>query len=112
MNLSIKAIEKLDAEMQDHCICGKPELWEKWTNTKGSELVTLEFPLGELTNPRISGFLWAWKMQGKLKTRAIEPGDKFSAQGLEGKARIRHITLTSALLAYRELPAHRRHIWK
>ena len=103
--LSEKEITALDAEMSRHCVCGQLDLWDKWATDKGDSPVLLEFPLGELMNPGIAGFLWAWKLQGKIQTHAIEPGDRFNAQGLEGKVRIR-TTLTTALLVYRELPAH------
>ena len=70
----------------------------------------LEFPLGELMNERIAGFLWAWHMQGKLKTARIGRDDRFEANGLEGKCVVRSV-LSTALLAARELPPHRRAVY-
>jgi hypothetical protein len=70
----------------------------------------LEFPLGELTNPRITGFLWAWHMQGKLKTARIAASDRFNANGLEGKCVVPTL-LSTALLAARELPSYRRAVY-
>jgi len=66
----------------------------------------LEFPLGELTNPRITGFLWAWQ-QGQLTTARITASDRFNANGLEGKCVVKTL-LSTALLAARELPPYRR----
>ena len=70
----------------------------------------LEFPLGELTNPRITGFLWAWQMQGQLTTARITASDRFNANGLEGKCVVSTL-LSTALLAARELPPYRRAVW-
>jgi hypothetical protein len=70
----------------------------------------LEFPLGELTNPRIAGFLWAWHMQGRLKTARLAASDRFNANGLEGKCVVPTL-LSTALLAARELPPHRRAVY-
>ena len=70
----------------------------------------LEFPLGELTNPRIAGFLWAWHIQGRLQTTSIAASDHFNAHGLEGKCVV-PTQLSTALLAARELPPHRRAVY-
>ncbi len=70
----------------------------------------LEFPLGELTNPRIAGFLWAWHLQGQLETMSIAETDRFNANGLEGKGGVK-VLLSTALLAARELPPHRRAVY-
>ena len=66
----------------------------------------LEFPLGELSNPNIAGFVWAWKMQARIETTEIAKDDRFNANGLEGKIIIR-TTLSTALIAAGELPEHR-----
>jgi hypothetical protein len=70
----------------------------------------LEFPLGELTNPRIAGFLWAWHLQGRLNTASIAASDRFNAHGLEGKCVV-PTQLSTALLAARELPPYRRAVY-
>ncbi len=80
-------------------------VWSEYTERKAR----LEFPLGEVMNPKISGYVWAWKMRNILQTKAITEKDKFKAQGLEGKISVQ-IPLLSALLAWRELPEHRRQI--
>lgn len=80
-------------------------VWNQYTQRKA----LLEFPLGEVMNPKISGYAWAWNMRKILKTKAITEKDRFEAQGLEGKVSVQ-IPLLSALLAWRELPEHRRQI--
>jgi hypothetical protein len=60
-------------------------------------------------NPHIAGFVWAWAMLGSITTAAIQPEDRFIAQGLEGKVRVR-TTLSTALLVYRALPPYRRQV--
>lgn len=71
----------------------------------------LEFPLGELFNPGLAGYLWAWRMTGRLRILPIGRADRFNAQGLEGKCRVEPVNLTTALLAARELPPFRRAVW-
>jgi hypothetical protein len=103
------SINDLNNKMQRASACGHPELWDQWANAYGNKPAQLEFPLGELSNPGIAGFVWVWKMKGTIQTASIESDDQFNAQGLEGKIVIQ-TTLTTALLAYRELPEHRRAI--
>ena len=69
----------------------------------------IEFPSGEIMNPAIAGFVWAWGMQKRVESQRIETGDRFNANGLEGKVSI-DTTLTTALLVYRALPKHRAQI--
>jgi len=80
--------------------------WGKWQDTYGDRMAQVEFPLGELMNPNIAGFAWAWALQRRLVIGDIEESDQFNAQGLEGKACVR-TTLSTALLVYRELPPYR-----
>ena len=102
--LSDRETKLLIVEMETLC---NPITWDIWFNEKdGDRLATVEFPLGEIMNPRIEGFIWAWKMKGLLAPRDIESKDRFNAQGLEGKIVI-NTTLTTALLVYRDLPDHR-----
>ncbi len=77
--------------------------WERWQQEYGQRAAIVEFPLGELMNPRIVGFAWAWALSGRVTTAPIRRGDRFNAQGLEGKARVR-TDLTVALIVYGELP--------
>ena len=80
--------------------------WGKWQGAYGDRMAWVEFPLGELMNPAIAGFVWAWAMQKRLVVGSIQEGDQFNAQGLEGKVRVR-TTLSTALLVYRDLPPYR-----
>jgi len=88
-----------------------PENWDKFYKKYSQIKARLEFPLGELLNKNITGYVWAWKATKKISTAPIDPKDKFNAQGLEGKAIIYPVDLITALLAYRELPKHRRVIY-
>jgi hypothetical protein len=81
-------------------------VWNRWERRFGEQAASVEFPLGELMNRRIAGFVWAWAMQERITTHAIQRGDQFNAQGLEGKARV-GTTLSTALLVYDLLPAYR-----
>ena len=80
-----------------------------WGYRKQKALI--EFPLGELMNPNIRGYIWAWHMKGIIKTGRITEKDIFKAHGIEGKASI-PVDLFTALLAYKELPRFRRQIIK
>ncbi len=80
--------------------------WGRWQEAYGDRMAWVEFPLGELTNTAIAGFVWAWAMQRRLIVGPIQEGDQFNAQGLEGKVRVR-TTLSTALLVYRDLPPYR-----
>lgn len=82
------------------------QAWERWYALYGRKPARLEFPLGELMNPEIRGFVLTWGLQGKVKTAAITRRDKFAAQGIEGKAVI-DTTLSGALLAAQRLPGNR-----
>ena len=104
--LSHSKVQSLIATMESNAVCGKPDLWERWANEHGDNPAIVEFPLGELTNPGLAGFVWAWQMKNKIRTSRIEEGDRFNAQGLEGKA-IVETTLTVALMVYREIPVYR-----
>jgi len=102
--LSKKQVQDLISEMQQAAI--GPD-WEAWHTANVSRQALLEFPMGELWNPDILGFLWAWKLQGKLISKPIAKSDRFATNGLEGKISVQ-MCLTIALLAWRELPEHRR----
>ena len=82
------------------------ERWRRWQEAYGDRLAWVEFPLGELMNPAIAGFAWAWAMQKRLIVGPIQEGDQFNAQGLEGKVCV-PTTLSTALLVYRDLPPYR-----
>ncbi|MFH1236171.1 MAG: hypothetical protein V1685_04515 [Parcubacteria group bacterium] len=70
----------------------------------------LEFPLGELTNPAIAGYVWAWQLRRKIQTASITGKEGFLAQGLEGKVCV-HTNMVTALLAYGWLPEYRRAVY-
>jgi hypothetical protein len=87
--------------------------WERWQWAYGERAAWVEFPLGELMNPHITGFVWAWATLGGITSAPIQSEDRFNAQGLpvgplrgEGKVKVR-TTLSTALLVYRELPPYR-----
>ena len=73
--------------------------------TRYHQAARLEFPLGELMNRRIRGFIWAWQMQAGLRTARIQKGDRFNAQGLEGKCVVQTV-FSTALLAASDVVVH------
>lgn len=79
--------------------------WQAWYDENDTKPARLEFPSGEIANPGIGGFIWAWRKRGILSPQRIEKRDRFNAQGLEGKIVIR-LSFSAALLAAKELPAH------
>jgi len=107
--LSNKEIDRLIEEMEKAASNGDTPEWQKWHKEHSNIGVVLEFPGGEITNPNIAGFMWAWARKNKVYPCAIEKSDRFSANGLEGKVQIA-TDLGIALIAYRELPEHRRQI--
>lgn len=104
--LSRKQVQALVSEMEQ---AANSKDWDTWHKVHVCQRAVLEFPMGEIWNPNILGFLWAWKLQGKLVGIPIEPKDKFATNGLEGKVSI-ETCLTTALLAWRELPEYRRRL--
>ena len=101
-------VERMLGQMQAAARPGSDwaERWGRWQEAFGDRIAWVEFPLGELMNPAIAGFAWAWAMQKRLIAGPIQAGDQFNAQGLEGKVRV-HTTLSTALLVYRDLPPYR-----
>jgi hypothetical protein len=101
-------VERMLGQMQAAARPGPDwaERWGRWQTADGDRMVWVEFPLGELMNPAIVGFAWAWALQKRLIVSPIQEGDQFSAQGLEGKVRV-DTTLSTALLVYRDLPPYR-----
>jgi len=85
----------------------------QWDNVynKYNTPAHLEFPIGEMLNEKIRGFIFAWKLQNCLTIMPIERIDRFNAQGLEGKIRVM-TSLITALLVYRELPKYRCQIFR
>lgn len=102
MKLSEKKIREWDEKLR---------IWSNSCGTENEAIyqaaqvhVRLSFPLGELLN--LGGYVWAWAWRNKIKTGPIEKSDRFSAQGLEGKASV-EVTLATAIMAVRDIPAHR-----
>lgn len=67
-------------------------------------------PLGELTNPNLSGFVWAWNLKGCIHPEAITDKHRFNANGLEGCFSIDTL-LSTAILIYREVSPDRINIF-
>lgn len=101
---------ELEHEIQEMRSLHDPASWDAWHAAKGFRAARLEFPLGELTNENISGFVWAWHAQDRIRIKDIQPTDSFNAQGLEGKVAV-ETTYAAALLAARELPPYRRAVY-
>jgi hypothetical protein len=99
------AVARMEAASAAH-LDGDRGAFDRWLAAEGNASARLEFPLGELLNERIGGFAWAWARNGAVQTDGISSGDRFDAQGLEGKAVV-EVPLVVALLAARDLPAHR-----
>jgi len=106
--LSEAKVLALIAEAEE-ATCGGPGAWDIWHQDHVGIEAMIEFPLGELFNEGIAGFLFAWKLQNRISTARIEKSDRFNAQGIEGKCQV-VTTLVTALLAYRELPKYRRQL--
>jgi len=87
-------------------LAGDHGAFDRWLEAYGDAPARLEFPLGELMNEKILGFVWAWGMSGAVQTEGITERDRFDAQGIEGKAVV-ETQLVTALLVARDLPAHR-----
>ncbi len=87
-------------------LSGSRGAFDRWLEACGNAPARLEFPLGELRNPKILGSVWAWALTGAVQTDGITKADRFDAQGIEGKAVI-EVQLVTALLVARDLPARR-----
>ena len=82
-------------------------MWHTWHSARVHHAAVVEFPLGELTNKAISGFVWVWKTSGTpMTTGPITAKDHFGAQGLEGKVSV-NVNLTTAMIVANNLPLHR-----
>jgi hypothetical protein len=111
--LTTTEIAKLDREWSAAIDChfrGELGASDRWI-AEHEQLARIEFPAGELMNPEIAGYVWAWKMQGVIVTDGLSKADGFNAQGLEGKVVIHDARLTTALLVHRDLPVHRCNIF-
>ena len=78
---------------------------------KYNQPVILEVPLGELVG-NLAGFAMVWKMQGRLSdVMPITGKERFNAQGLEGKVRVK-MALYDALLVSTQTTKNRLNIIK
>lgn len=105
-----KKVIAVKIEEMEQAANGGPATFDPWHDKNAYQMVRLEFPSGELLNPNLAGYLWAWTKTYAMETGlAIEKRDRFVAQGLEGKISIR-TTMSTALDACRGLPVNRRQI--
>ena len=105
-----KKCEEILAEMRKKAQGGDTPEWKACYKKYAAITAYLEFPLGELTNPKIRGFVWVWGLTNAITTLPITKKDRFAAQGIEGKAQVK-LDLAQALFARSQLPKFRRQIW-
>lgn len=105
--LAVKQVQALHDEMTAAAQNGR-EAFERWLDEHDRPAI-LEFPGGELFCSGIRGFLWAWRLKNALSVGRLQKGDRFDANGLEGKISV-ETTLATALLAWANLPRHRRQV--
>lgn len=65
-------------EMRQAYACGQPAPPEQVT-AYYHQVAVLEFPLGEVANRAIAGFLFVWYRQNKIKIQPITQKDRFDA---------------------------------
>jgi hypothetical protein len=99
------AIARMEGASAAH-LDGDRGAFDRWLAAEGHAPARLELPLGELLDEHIGGFAWAWARNGAVRTEGITAGDRFDAQGLEGKAVV-EVSLVTALLVARDLPPRR-----
>lgn len=83
------------------------DTFNAWYAEANQVSVRIEMPAGELTNQLITGYIWAWGAQKRIETAPITGKDTFAAQGLEGKAVVRGVALTTALLVWQNVDPRR-----
>jgi len=84
-----------------------PATLPAWTSFEAR----VEFPLGELVG-NLQGFAWAWMLKGEtIEIGQIVESDRFSAQGLEGKA-IKHCSLYDAVIYWSQCPRFRCNVYR
>ncbi len=89
---------------------GSTQPFDAWVEARQAP-ARLEFPSGEIMNPTIAGYVWAWNVMGRLTLGLpLTAGDNLSAQGLEGKVAVT-TDLVVALNVWESLPAHRCNIY-
>jgi hypothetical protein len=107
---SRKQLEQAAQAMEAASATG-PKAWDSFLDKydKASN-ARVEFPLGELMNANIAGYVWAWNMQGRIVTGLISKADQFNANGPEGKASVT-TSYIIALLVWRDLPTYRCNVY-
>lgn len=104
--LTYKQMERL-SKMSDAAYRRDPmKVWQAFYEAYLTRDAEIHLPLGELMNPKIAGFLWAWKMKGQLSPVGLTGKEGLNAQGLEGKVVI-HTLLSTALIVWREVAPYR-----
>lgn len=76
----VTLIKRMERDYWTHRPIPPPDVLAPYCRT-----ARLEFPLGELMNPGIAGFVWTWHLKDVLRNARIERHDRFNANGLEGK---------------------------
>jgi hypothetical protein len=104
---AIAAMETASAAQRN----GDTAAWQRWYDREGQRPATVEFPLGELLNEAIRGYVAVWYAQGRIAYAGIGSGDGFAAQGLEGKAVVTGVGMATALLVARDLPPYRCNVY-
>lgn len=106
--LGKKEIETMLVELQEAAVMGENS-WNRLSGKYTGRKALFEFPLGEMMNPKVGGYIGVWGLRNMIQTKPITEKDRFKAQGLEGKASV-PMTLLVALFAWGEFPEHRRQI--
>lgn len=83
--------------------------WKHIHKSYNRQRVTLYLSFDSLSNPAISGAVWAWKKLGMINATTITEGERIRHdlqiihQGLEGLYEVTGETLMGALFAMREI---------
>lgn len=101
-------LKKAIKQMEDAAIAGG-KTWEKLSKTLYSTPATIFIPVSELANPNIAGYVWAWKMQSKIRYASLAgnlKGLQLAVQGIEGVATVQ-TSLMEALIAANSVDEYR-----
>ena len=99
--LSVEEIEKISNEWLKSQNCPVDER-DAFHDRLGGISCTIAFPLGEIMNPKLEGYMWVLALKGMPKPRPITDIHNFGTQGLEGCIEVEHQDLTLALLLWQE----------
>lgn len=107
-HLTAKEVQTLLKQMQDAAQCGDSPEWRHMCHTLGARSARIILPCGELLNPAIAGFVWAWNLQGKIGApMALTADMRLDANGLEGCIPVHELGLMTALLVVQEIGTSR-----